>query len=72
MGITMFQLEGTKWICECRPFPRDIVIWNGDRVIKIIQGETGQERLNKAKEWLEKHVKGYSVDKMVRIRQYPL
>ncbi len=66
--ITMFKLEGTNWICECRPLSQDIVIWEGDRVAKIITGGTGLERMGKADEWMSEHIPEYSEDKMFRIQ----
>ena len=67
MPITIYKLIDTEWVIECRPNPKDIIIWNNGHVVMIIQGEWPNERLEKCKRWLKDNVPEYSEDKMVRI-----
>ena len=66
--ITIFELEGTDWQAECRPASRDIIIWKGDAVKEIIQGETAYDRNEKAHEWFTNNVSEYRDFKMKRIQ----
>jgi len=68
MPITLYKLMDTEWVIECRSDPRDIIIWNGGRVMMIIHGNLSDERLEKCKRWLKDNVPEYSEDKMVRIQ----
>jgi hypothetical protein len=68
MPITIFRLKGTDWELECRPGPRDIVIWKGGHPMEIISHELAHTRLALAKEWMKKNVPGYNEDDMERIK----
>jgi len=67
--VTIFRLKGTHIMVEIRPDQKDIVIWEGDKTLKIITGLSVIDRMRESHEWLYKKFKKYDPKKMIEIPQ---